>query len=656
MAQAAPVRALPAGTALQGGQFAISHMLGEGGFGITYKGAHRFLQRAVAIKELFPDGAVRVGNNVLVSADRQDEFRQERENILQEARLIASLNSPHIVDVHDMFQENGTAYIVMEYLEGQTLQERIDTLGELPLAEVQKIAFDTCEALAEIHSYSLLHRDIKPANIMLTGDNRTVLIDFGAAREFVIRQTRRHTRILTEDYAAPEQYSDQARFGPYTDIFCLGATLFHALTRTPPPGALKRLLSTNLTISFPPGFHGPLCSAIQQALHLNVLDRPQNIEALRDILLGSGESSASVPLALSTSQPITSPTAGRGLIQNVAKGAGRLSSRGLILVISCAILLSAVSATAASGVVPFRSIASTLVSASRLPTPTGTLQSISVVLGRLEAWLEAYTEPIPTATFQSISVVPTRIPTFTPTPVAPKPTPTATLTRAPTPAQVLLHAHTNVGANLRSGPSVVYAIVGVLAENTRIQPVAQTADRVWLKLDSGVWIFSELVEDIPQGLPVETNLPAPPRLTPTPTPLPPVAASTTLTPIPTSPAKVPTSVESRLSQGNDCAASRSVFAATICFMRNDGNVTLEEASELLDLESLITTSYNFTKEFQGWIMSSMIVIQRECQEQRGRHVPMLEIFSALLTIWSWAPAWQSESSIAVDTMYFLECV
>ena len=498
MAQAAPARTLPMGTELQGGKFAIGRLLGEGGFGITYKGAHKPLQRTVALKELFPEGAVRNGTRVLVPEDRQDDFLQERESILHEARLIARLSSPHIVKVHDMFLENDTAYIVMEYLEGQTLQERIDFSGQLPLAEVQKVALDTCEALAEIHSYQLLHRDIKPANIVLTEDLRTVLIDFGSAREFVVRQTRQHTRILTEDYAAPEQYSDQARFGPYTDIFCLGATLFHALAGTPPPGALKRLLNTNLTVDFPPGFHGPLCSAIQQALHLNVLDRPQNIEALRNTILGSRETSASAPPASSTSQTVTLPSVDDGLIQKETENVGRLTPRGLVLVTLFVVLISAVSATAASGVVPFRSIASTLVSASPLPTSILAL--------------------VPAATLQSISVVPARFPTLTPTLVAPKPTATATLRRTPTPTRVPLHAHTNAGANLRSGPGVVYDVVGVLAENTTVQPVSQTTDWLWLKLDAGVWIYAALVDDIPRGLPLETLLPAPPLPTATPVP------------------------------------------------------------------------------------------------------------------------------------------
>ncbi len=307
MVQASRARTfLPRGTELQGGRFAVGRVLGEGGFGITYKGAHKSLQRAVALKELFPAGAVRVGTRVSVPTGSQGNFRQAQESILQEARLIASFNSPHIVDVYDVFQENGTVYIVMEYLEGQTLQEEIDRLGPLPPARVQSIALDICKALAALHSHNLLHRDVKPANIMLTSNQRTVLIDFGAAREYLVQQTAQHTRILTEDYAAPEQYSHGARFGPYTDIFGLGATLFHALTGIVPPRALDRLLSAHPTVHFPPGLPGPLCDSIQQALQLKVQDRPQDSETFRNALLGSRASLPPAPRA-STVVPSTSP-------------------------------------------------------------------------------------------------------------------------------------------------------------------------------------------------------------------------------------------------------------------------------------------------------------------------------------------------------------
>ena len=178
--------------------------------------------------------------------------------MLEEARAITRLDSPYIVEVQDAFLENNTAYIVMEYLEGESLQERIDAVGALPRDDVHRIAMAVCDALTEVHRHDLLHRDIKPANIMLTRDGRVVLVDFGAARVFDQGQTVRHTRILDIGYAAPEMYSTQARFGPYTDLFCLGGTLFHALTGSPPPSVMDLLQDGRVDLEFPNALHGSL--------------------------------------------------------------------------------------------------------------------------------------------------------------------------------------------------------------------------------------------------------------------------------------------------------------------------------------------------------------------------------------------------------------
>ena len=198
-APTAPARNLPAGTHLQNGRFTLGRVLGEGGFGITYLGAHRYLKHTVAIKELFPEKAMRHGTTVSVSDSQKRDFHREKERVLDEARVISRLDSPHIVGVHDAFLENNTTYIVMDYLEGQSLQERIEAEGPLPPNEVHRIAIAACDALIEVHRQDLLHRDIKPANIMLTRDGRVVLVDFGSVRAVNHGQTVRHTRILTMD-------------------------------------------------------------------------------------------------------------------------------------------------------------------------------------------------------------------------------------------------------------------------------------------------------------------------------------------------------------------------------------------------------------------------------------------------------------------------
>ncbi len=282
---AVPARYLSPGHALQQGKFTVGRVLGEGGFGITYKGAHKDLQRTVAIKELFPRdlGAVRVASRVAVPATETDNFRRAQDSALKEARVIAGFQARGIVDVYDMFLENGTAYIVMEYLEGQTLEAWLEQTGCLPLDEVRRIAQELCDALAEVHARQWLHRDIKPANVMLTPEGRAVLIDFGSARAFQEDRTQRHTRILTAQYAAPEQYSTEARFGPYTDVFCLGATLYHALTGAPPPQAIERLRGRR-ALSFPDETPAPIVAALQQALNLRVGDRLQSMQEFLDLI------------------------------------------------------------------------------------------------------------------------------------------------------------------------------------------------------------------------------------------------------------------------------------------------------------------------------------------------------------------------------------
>ena len=300
----APARNLAVGSTLHQGKFTVGRVLGEGGFGITYKGAHRDLRRPVAVKELFPLdlGASRLGPRVSVPAPQADAFRYAREQALQEARIIAGFRSRNIVDVYDMFLENDTAYIVMEYLEGETLEARLERVGSLLPDEVQWLAEALCGALAEVHDGNWLHRDIKPANIVLAGDQRVVLIDFGSAREFHLHRTQRHTRILTAQYAAPEQYSEEARFGPYTDAFSLGATLYHALTGAPPPSVMDRFQSGR-DLDFPSGVPSRLATALQQALALRVDDRPSSMAALLALIQDLPPAitgRASAPLVLDT--------------------------------------------------------------------------------------------------------------------------------------------------------------------------------------------------------------------------------------------------------------------------------------------------------------------------------------------------------------------
>ena len=284
---AAPVLHLPAGTRLRGGRFTVGRVLGQGGFGITYKGSDTRLRRPVAVKELFPEFALRTALSVTVPANRRADFQREQASVVREAQALAGLEAPGIVGVYDFFEEHGTAYIVMEYLEGPTLETEIEHQGgRLPAAEVVQVAEQACAALSVVHGAGLLHRDVKPANILLARNDRVVLLDFGSARAYEAGQTQRHTIVVTPDYAAPEQFGAKGQFGPPADLFCLGATLYHALTGAPPPSSLTRLQAVDATVSLPPSVPEGLRQAVEAALHIRIQDRPQSAAEFRALLEG----------------------------------------------------------------------------------------------------------------------------------------------------------------------------------------------------------------------------------------------------------------------------------------------------------------------------------------------------------------------------------
>ena len=215
---------LPPNTRLQNGAYAVAEVLGQGGFGITYKGGDMSLRRYVAIKEFFPQGSIR--HNSTIRPDRTlspADTNGVKAKFIDEAHRLARFSHPSIVRVFGVFEENNTATMVMEFLEGHSLAQRITQKGTLGEKEVVDIAGKVGDALAAVHAEGLIHRDIKPDNIMLTNDGRVVLIDFGTARSFASDKTVKHTAMLTPGYAPLEQYGHHARFGAFTDIRALGA-------------------------------------------------------------------------------------------------------------------------------------------------------------------------------------------------------------------------------------------------------------------------------------------------------------------------------------------------------------------------------------------------------------------------------------------------
>ncbi len=272
------------------GRYKILAVLGEGGFGITYRCHDTQLHRDVAIKEYLPSGlAIRQGDTQVLprSTEVSKDFVWGRSRFLDEARTMAKLSDvPAVVRVHDFLEAHGTAYVVMQLLEGETLAQRLLRETRLPQALIDQILPPLLDGLEQIHDVGFLHRDVKPANIMLGPDGWPTLIDFGASRADIAGRTQAMTAIFTPGFAAPEQ-SSAGKQGPWTDIYGLAATLYACVAGKPPPSALERLLEGDSAVSaetIGADYSPILLTAIDVGMLLQANARPQTIDEWRDVL------------------------------------------------------------------------------------------------------------------------------------------------------------------------------------------------------------------------------------------------------------------------------------------------------------------------------------------------------------------------------------
>ena len=289
-------------TILQGGKYTIISILGQGGFGITYLGVQSGLDRKVAIKEFFiremcerDDSTNHVTLGTEESRGTVDMYRQK---FLKEARSIAQLNHPNIVRIIDVFEENGTAYYVMEYAEGGSLKDKVKENGSLSEAVATRYIIQVAEALDYIHQRNMNHLDVKPGNIMLNEKDETLLIDFGLSKQYDASsgsQTSSTPIGISEGYAPMEQYKrgGVSVFSPETDIYALGATFFNLLTGLTPPSAsdiyedgipVKELESK--------GVSRKAVSVISQAMAGRKKDRLKSAQAFINALSKSNEAKA----------------------------------------------------------------------------------------------------------------------------------------------------------------------------------------------------------------------------------------------------------------------------------------------------------------------------------------------------------------------------
>ncbi len=272
---------LPPGTRLR--NYELLSVLGHGGFGITYYARDTALGRELAIKEYLPTSlALRDGASMVIprSTQHAEDFLWGRDRFLEEGRTLALLDgAPGIVRVHDFLEANGTAYMVMALARGETLEQRLTREGRLPAPAVERVLRQMLDGLEQVHRVGFLHRDIKPANIILDAGDRPTLIDFGASRMAIAGRTSAMTVMYTPRYAAAEQLMAE-KLGPWTDIYGVSVTLYHAITGLPPPGALERALKDNYVAlaSLPlAGFPRLMLEGLDAGLAVRAKDRPQSI-------------------------------------------------------------------------------------------------------------------------------------------------------------------------------------------------------------------------------------------------------------------------------------------------------------------------------------------------------------------------------------------
>ncbi len=303
-------QALPHGSILAG-QFITGRVLGQGGFGITYLARDNRSGDRVALKEFLPDTmAGRAAGSLAVtpySGDRGQQFQYGLDCFLDEAKTLAKfLGNPNIVGVRSYFQENGTAYFTMDYIEGVSLKTLLrERGGRISWGEAVQLLLPVMEALEAVHREGLVHRDVAPDNIYIANGGQVKLLDFGAARYSLGDRSRSLDVVLKPGYAPKEQYVRRGRQGPFTDVYALGACFYAAITGYLPPEALERWDKDEIVLPSVRGVKLPpaLEDVLLHALEVDAGDRYQTMTEFRKALLASLPAVKAVPV----SEPVPAP-------------------------------------------------------------------------------------------------------------------------------------------------------------------------------------------------------------------------------------------------------------------------------------------------------------------------------------------------------------
>lgn len=282
------------------GDYRVVRKVSAGGFGVVYLATDKEGQQ-VAVKEYLPSSLATRNPGELnpqVPPEKLSLYRLGLKSFFEEGRALAQISHPSVVSVMNFFRENETVYMVMNYLEGGTLQDFIITARDLKRQKVfrestiRSLFDEILRGLRIVHQHKMLHLDIKPANIFITDDNKAVMIDFGAAREVLSKEGNFIRPMYTPGFAAPEMYRRDAAMGPWTDIYAMGACIYASMQGYPPNDAPQRLEKDRLSLALSRlrgVYSDNLIEVVEWCMSLDALSRPQSVFALQKELSRESE-------------------------------------------------------------------------------------------------------------------------------------------------------------------------------------------------------------------------------------------------------------------------------------------------------------------------------------------------------------------------------